>query len=255
MDVTPTGLTGPGACRDPGACGLLNIGPIPTTDRCTDTVASLLVTIHRDESGVFSTSVEALPCARRMAHSADLAPYAAEWVAESKTFATAAPVRTQAGRRRSLIAAVALVVAVLVVGAAAWHAPSGSSDSLSSPGSTVATPSSNALAPSTTGCPDASGSVCSDATTILPGLGTACTDLLTTAAHAIGEDPQQWTQTVLVSMRRSGKPLADVVSQWLTGTRGDVIATRYADVHLETILQDIDSALAKADTSACSPHA
>jgi hypothetical protein len=253
MDVTSSSLTRPGARRDPGDCGLVNVGAMPTTDRCIDIVASLLVTIHRDESGVFSASIEAAPPALRMAPTAGLAPYAVEW-AESKTFATAAPEGTRAGRRRSVVAA-ALVVAVLVVGAAAWRSPSGSSDSFSSPGATVSTPSSNAVPPSSPRCTDGSGSACSDATTILPDLGTACTDLLTTAAHALGEDPRQWAQTVLFSMMRSGKPLSDVISQWLTGTRGDVIADRYADVHLETILQDIDSAIAKADTSACTAHA
>jgi hypothetical protein len=226
---------------------------MPTTDRGIDIVASLLVTIHRDESGVFSASIEAAPPALRMAPTAHLAPYASESVAESKTFATAASESTRAGRRRSVVAAV--LVGAVLVGAAALHPPSGSSDSLSSPGSTVPIPSSNAYPPSPTGCPDASGSACSDATTILPGLGTACTDVLTTAAHALGENSQQWAQTVLVSTMRSGKPLADVISQWLRGTRADIIATRYADVDLETILQDIDSAIAKADTSACAAHA
>jgi hypothetical protein len=111
------------------------------------------------------------------------------------------------------------------------------------------------LPPSSTDCPDVGGSACSDATGILPGLGTACADLLTTAAHAVDEDPRHWTQSVLVSMVRSGKPFADVIRQWLTGTRADVLATRYADVHLETILHGIDLAIAEADTNACSPHA
>ena len=88
---------------------------------------------------------------------------------------------------------------------------------------------------------------------VLPGLGAACTDLLTTAAHAVN-DPQQWVQTVLVSTVQSGKPLVDVIRQWLTGTRAEVLATRYADVHLETILQSIDSAIAATQTSTCTPN-
>jgi hypothetical protein len=231
---------------------VVNGGATATTGHGSDVVASLLVTIHRDERGVFSTSIEAVAPAERMGQTAGLAPYASDPVVESKSLARAAPKSTRAGRR-SLTAAAALVVAVLV-GAAALHPPSGPSGSLSSPGSAPPNPSSNAFRPSSTGCPATSGSACGGTTTILPGLGTACTDLLTTAAHALGEDPQQWAQAVLVSTMRSRKALADVIRQWLTGTRADVIATRYADVHLETILQDIDSAIAKADTSACSSH-
>src|SRR5262245_8807815 len=113
MDVTSSSLTRPGALRDPVGCGPVNVGEMPTTDRCIDIVASLLVTIHRDESGGFFASIEAAPPALRMAPTPDLAPYASEWVAESKTFATAAPEGTRAGRRRSVVAA-ALVGAVLV---------------------------------------------------------------------------------------------------------------------------------------------
>ena len=226
---------------------------MPATDRTVDTVASLLLTIHRDESGVFYTSIETMPPGPRMAQPAILPAYASERDVETETFATAGPESARAPRwRRCLIAAAA--VAVLVGCAVALHSPSGSSDSLSSPGSTVPTASSKAFPPSSADCADVGGSACSDATGILPGLGTACTDLLTTAAHAVDEDPQQWTQSVLVSMVRSGKPLADVIRQWLTGTRADVLATRYADLHLETILRGIDSAIAEVDTNACSPH-
>jgi len=220
-----------------------------TTDHSVDTVASLLVTIHRDESGAFSTSVEAVPPAPRTAQAAELPAYASEWVTERETIAKADPENTRAGRRRYLIAAAA--VAVLVGAAVALHSPSTSPDPLSSRGSTVPTAASSGRPSSDPGCPDASGWACGDATNILPGLGTACTDLLVTAAHAIG-DPERWTQTVLVDTVRDGKPLVDVVRQWLTDTRADVLATRYADVQLDTILQGLDSAIAAVDSSTCS---
>jgi len=59
---------------------------------------------------------------------------------------------------------------------------------------------------------------------------------------------------LLVTTVHTGKPFADVIRQWLAGTRADVLATRYADVNLESILQGIDSALALVDTGACSPR-
>jgi hypothetical protein len=67
-------------------------------------------------------------------------------------------------------------------------------------------------------------------------------------------EPEQWTQSLLVSMVRSGKPMRDIVRQWLTATRTDILAT-YADVHLHEILQSLDAAIAAADASPCSPHA
>jgi hypothetical protein len=102
-------------------------------------------------------------------------------------------------------------------------------------------------------CPHAGGSACSDANTILPGLDAACTDLLTTAARALDEDPRQWAESVLVTMVRTGKPLADVIRQWLAGTRADVLSTGYTDVNLDSILRGIDSAIALSGTGACSP--
>jgi hypothetical protein len=60
---------------------------------------------------------------------------------------------------------------------------------------------------------------------------------------------------VLVSTVRSGKPLADVIRQRLTGARASVRATGYADIGLDSILHGIDSAIAAVDANACSPHA
>ena len=205
---------------------------MPTTDQSVVPVASLLVTIHRDESGAFSTSVETVPPAPRMGEAAELPAYATEWVTERDTSAKAAHESPRGARRRYLIAAAAL--AVLVGAAAAMlHSPSR--------GSTVPAAASNSSPASSR----------SDATDILPNLGAPCLDLLANVAHAIG-DPEQWTQTVLVDTVRSGKPLADEVRQWLTDIRADVLATRYADPRLDTMLQRIDSAIAAVDASTCS---
>jgi hypothetical protein len=202
-----------------------------------DTVASLLLTIDRDDSGAFYTSVETMPPGPRVAQATNLPAYASEQVVDIETVLSAALERARAGKwRRCLIAAA--TVAVVVGGAVALDTTSGSTDSRPSPRPTVAPASANTFPPSSAGCPDTGGSACSDATKILPSLDTACTNLLTTAAYALDEDPQQWTQSLLVSMVSSGKPFADVIRQWLTGARADVLATRYADVHLDTRLDD-----------------
>ena len=86
---------------------------MPATDRSVDTVASLLLTIHRDESGVFYTSIETMPPGPRMAQPAILPAYASERDVETGTFATAGPESARAARwRRCLIAAAAVAVLV-----------------------------------------------------------------------------------------------------------------------------------------------
>ncbi len=227
---------------------------MPTTNYSIDTVASLLVTIHQDERGVFSTSVEALPPNPDMARVASLPAYASELLVESDTVASPTRQGARATRwRRRLIATGA--VAALVGAVVALHPSSGSSDPLSSPAPTVPTAPAKAFTPSSASCAEPAGSACINTNTILPGLDAACADLLTTAARALDEDPRQWVQGVLVKMVHTGRPLAEVIRQWLASTRADVLATRYADVNLERILQGIDSAIAQADTGACAPQA
>jgi hypothetical protein len=224
---------------------------MPTTDRSADTVASLLVTIYRNQGGDFSTSVEAMPPDRDSTRDGTARADSFEWLVEPETFATTA--RQQPGATRWRWWLIAAVLAVLVGGAIALR-PSRSSHPLSSPAATVATASANASPPASGRCAGAGGAECSGPTEILPGLDAACSDLLVTAAHAVGEDPQQWTRTVVVSMVRSGDPLSNVIRKWLTSTRADVLATRYTDPQLEMVLNDIESAIAVADTGACSPH-
>jgi hypothetical protein len=222
-----------------------------TNDHPAATVASLLVTIHQDESGALSTSVEALPAPGMAQPSLPL--YGSEPLIETRSFATRTPKNARSPRwRRRLLAAAA--VGALVGAVVALHPSSRPSDPLPSSERAVPTAATTAFTLSATGCPAAGGSACSDPSTILPGLDTACIDLLTTAARALDEDPQQWAQSLLVRMVRTGKPLADVIHQWLTATRADVLSTRYADVNLESILRGIDSAIALADTGACSPR-
>jgi hypothetical protein len=224
-----------------------------TTDHSAEAVASLLVTIHRDESGVISTSIEALTPAPDPAHGTNLPDYGSECDVETETLATTTPNGARAARwRRWAFAAAA--TAVLVGVAVALHQPSRSSDPLSSPGPTVPTAPSKAVPFSFAGCPGAGALSCSDTNTILPGIDAACIDLLTTAARALDEDVHQFAQSLVVMMVHTGKPLADVTRQWLTGAHDDFLATHYADANLETILHGIDSAIALADTGACTPH-
>jgi len=223
---------------------------MPTTDDAVNTVASLLVNIHRDERGVFTSSITTVPLAPRTS-TADVLAHAPEVIVDSETIVTRPRASTRVAWRRYLIAAAVL----LVVGAIVQYSPSGSSGSPSTGGSAISSPSSNAVSASSAGCTEAGEAACSGVRSILRDLGAACSELLSVAAHAIGEDPQQWSEVVVPSAVRSGTPLAEVIRKWLTGTRADVLATRYADVHLGAIVQDIDSAIAEVDTSACSRHA
>ena len=225
---------------------------MPTTNHFIGTVASLLVTIHQDERGGFSTSVEALPANPDVAQTGSLPAYASELVVESETVASTRPQGVARATRwwRFLIAAV--TVAALVGAIVALHRSSRPSDPISSPATVPIAPVSAFTVPSAN-CSDAGRSTCSDRNTIPSGLGAACTDLFTTAAQALDEDPQQWAQTLLVATVRTGKPVVDEIREWLAGTRADVLATRYADVKLETILKGIDSAIALADAGTCAP--
>ena len=226
---------------------------MPTTDQSIDSVGVLLVTIHRDERGVFSTSVQVLSPAPDMARAASLPAYASELIQDSETFAAPTPRAARAARwRRYLVAAAA--VAALAGAVVALHSPSRASDPLTSAALPAPTASPKAFTLSSATCPDTGGSACSDTNGFLPGLDAACTDLLATAARALDEDPSQWAQRLLVTTVHTGKPFVEVIRQWLAGTRADVLATRYADVNLESILQGIDSALALVDTGACSPR-
>jgi hypothetical protein len=186
--------------------GLADPGDMPSTDHTLVTVASLLVTIHRDEHGAFYATTAAMAPDPRMTQPADLADYAPEPVARSHILATAPNSARAARWRRCLITAAA--VAVLAGGAAALHMASGPAHSRSQPGQAVPTALSTELQAVSARCPDAGGSACSDETAILQGLGPACTNLVTTAAHALDDDPQQYAQTVLATALRSGKPLA-----------------------------------------------
>jgi len=225
---------------------------MPTTDQSIDSVGVLLVTIHRDERGVFSTSVEVLSRSPDMARATSLPAYASELIQDGETFAAPTPRAARAARWRYLVAAAA--VAALAGATLALHSPSRASDPLTSAALPAPTTSPKAFTLSSASCPGTGGSACSDTNGVLPGLDAACTDLLTTAARALDEDPSQWAQRLLVTTVHTGKPFADVIRQWLAGTRADVLATRYADVNLESILQGIDSALALVDTGACSPR-
>jgi hypothetical protein len=74
---------------------------LPTTDRSADTVASLLVTIHRDESDVVATPIEAVPPSLRTAQTTELPDYASKWVAQSATTRKTRSERSTRRRRRS----------------------------------------------------------------------------------------------------------------------------------------------------------
>jgi hypothetical protein len=74
---------------------------LPTTDRSVDTVASLPVTIDRDESDVFATPIEAVPPSLRTAQTTELRDYAATWVAHRETTGTTRSERSTGRRGRS----------------------------------------------------------------------------------------------------------------------------------------------------------